>query len=128
MNLHKWTVNECEQMRRDIARLERDDKKCHDIAAIMRAHSLPEENGAVQSSGCIAICLYPDAIAEAAPFLRDMREYLGVKLEAELSPDEQIIRYHAGGVLIVIRLTKKCTFKKVGEETVIKPIYEITCE
>ena len=100
------------------------------VAEIFAKHPEVTAQGYVQSStNCIAYTSCPETMEQLAGLLRDLRaSFPEHELRITKQPDQGRIHYYLGPVYLVAALARKCTFKKVGVETVEKPVYELVCE
>lgn len=100
------------------------------VTEILARHPLvPNCGGMVQDSGCVAYHLYPETMEAQADLMREIRAaFPDGTCRVKQDPEGQQIQYHLGQLYFCAVFNKKCTFKKVGTETVEKPVYELVCE
>ena len=127
---HPWVsalMDICDKHKAEAA--ERNDD-CVALSGLLTAHGITEFHAYIsEAMAMVIIRIAPEKLSDIAPFLRDVREWSGQALEPQPEPEQNRMYYIIPmRIMIVAELTKGCRFVKVGEETVTKPIYEISCD
>ena len=129
-NIHPFVADALKALEDGRARVTALNDDAHRLAALFAAHpDIPAHGYIQESTGCVAYNANPDTMANLAGLLRDLRAaYPDAKYQVTEAPEHGLIHYYLGPLYLRVALSRKCTFKKVGSETVEKPIYELVCE
>ena len=130
---HQWIEEQRAAMIDRMASIESRQRHCEIISDILARNPQVESSGRfLDCSDTLMVYLHPESLADIATVMREIRHENDCPMPADPSPDSDSIFYlgygKLGNVMVRAFLQKKCTFKKVGEETVVKPIYQVTCE